>query len=113
MLAEQRLWTPAKLCHFGDFFEHVRLHFNEEGSRRLAMSIASLFLTALLDHRGARSHPDSVETGPMPQFFPAPALSEKEVLTYGDSLTAGFIMAGQRFSPYGEVLRMELGYVDV
>ena len=38
---------------FGILFEQVRLHFNEEGSRRLAMRIASLLLTALLDHRGA------------------------------------------------------------
>ena len=28
-------------------------------------------------------------------------------------LPAGFIMAGQRFSPYGEALRMELGYEDM
>ena len=77
------------------------------------MNIASLFLPALLDHRGARSLPDSGEAGPMPQCFSAPALSEKEVLAYGDSLTAGFHMAGQRFSPYGEALSRELGDVDV
>ena len=49
----------------------------------------------------------------MPQCFSAPALSEKEVLTYDDSLTAGFYMAGQRFSPYCEALSRELGDVDV
>ena len=49
----------------------------------------------------------------MPQFFPAPALSGKEVLAYGDSLTAGFIMAGQHFSLDDEALRMNLEYVDV
>ena len=49
----------------------------------------------------------------MPQCFSAPALSGKEVLAYGDSLTGGFYMAGQRFSPYGEALSRELGDVDV
>ena len=104
---------PSKFVSFGDLFETVRLHFNEEGSRRLAMSIAPLFLPALLDHRGAWSLPDSGEAGPMPQCFSAPALTEKEVLAYGDRLTAGFYMAGQRFSPYGEALSRELGDVDV
>ena len=47
--------------------------------------------------RGAWSLPDSGEAVPMPQCFSAPALSEKEVLAYGDSLTAGFYMAGQPF----------------
>ena len=88
-------------------------YFNEEGSRRLGMSIAPLFLPALLDHRGAWSLPDAGEAGPMPQWFSAPALSEKKVLAYGDSLTAGFYMAGQRFSPYGEALSRELGDVDM
>ena len=103
----------SKIVPFGDLFELDGLHFNEEGSRRLGMSIAPLFLPALLDHRGAWSLPDAGEAGPMPQCFSAPALSEKKVLAYGDSLTAGFYMAGQRFSPYGEALSRELGDVDV
>ena len=44
----------------------------------------------------------------MPQCF-----SEKEALVYGDSLTAGFHMAGQGFSPYGEALSRDLGDVEV
>ena len=95
----------SEIVSFGDLFDPDRLHFNEEGSRRLGMSIAPLFLPALLDHRGAWSLPDAGEAGPMLQCFSAPALSEKEVLAYGDSLTAGFYMAGHRFSSYGEALR--------
>ena len=35
------------------------------------------------------------------------------MLAYGDSLTAGFYKAAQRFSPYGEALSRELGDVGV
>ena len=109
VFAQDKVLQVEQSMSFGDLFEPVRLHFNEEGSRRLAMSIAPLFLPALL----AWSLPDSGEAGPMPQCFSAPALSEKEVLAYGDSLTAGFYMAGQGFSPYGEALSRELGDVEV
>ena len=53
----------SKIVSFGDLFEPDRLHFNEEGSRRLGMSIAPLFLPALLDHRGAWSLPDAGGAG--------------------------------------------------
>jgi len=52
-IAVWEFFLRLKIVSFGDLFEHVRLHFNEEGSRRLPMRIAFLFLTALLDHRGA------------------------------------------------------------
>ena len=98
---------------FGDLFEPHRLHFNEEGSRRLGMSIAPLCLPALLDQGSAWSLPRACEAGPMPECFSAPALSDKEVLAYGDSLKAEFYIAGQRFSLLGETLSRELADLDV